>query len=1588
MGLAPLKIVCSNVTALQTGGSSLLKVAEDAQVVLVQETKCTVTTQKRLSIEYREQGWQVVWGKELPEWRSAEEAKSGGVAILVKEGIPVLTSPPSSTLEKNLWDSTRWVKAKVAYGKGNEWIDVTSVYAPSADPEAREKILGEVMEAAAELGDIPGVIGGDFNAGPGKSGVLAATLDTGWWKDTAEEHARVLGTTPENTYFSVKEGKEIRKRLDYVLLNRAACTGLSSVKVVHDSGLPQHRPVEIALDVGAYRQIVLAYTLPKQFPLEKCGQGVKTAQKAFANKELQWGALQHPQDRWIQWNKWAEDFLLQACEGEIEGPTKAYCGRGRTFDPTPKHRTAKQSKEGDALTVSQRRLTKNVGRLEECRLWYVRSNGGVPPHDVCNCWSKARKELRVLLDDDSLQQDMPSEEALVDLCRAVRVKVSTLADRVKRKRLEDWRQRLRDAWHNAPKAIFKYCKDEQYRKMTALKNEDGKFTANAEEMDTLLHEAWMPILRRYAEKPEPDWGAFREKFAEDIAGKGQAMQMDRLTGKELQQTLGRMKTQTSAGVEGWRMAELKALPLVLLDRLADVFDAIECTGEWPPSLMRALIALIPKGEDDTPLKQRPITITSCVYRLWAAARLRRLIKWQESWIGEQQHGFRAGHSTAHLYWHLSLKLEKAVLSGDDTDQVWGFTIDYAKCFDRVPHEIVLSLAEEWGAHWRILGPLRAAYTAMERRFKLGDVGVGGAFRTTNGILQGCPLSVVLLNALMAVWGSAVTRRTGAIAMGYADDVYAVANTEAEVHGAARVTKEFINAADMEVKAEKCVGFTSKEGTKTKFGLGDGFFPDKKQFGAVGADILAGKGNFGPIARERAVTAHRVFTRVSSVPLSFTEKALIGARGPMMAALHGCEVTDFSKQTIETLRQGAALAVWGQGRKQRTLNIVWHVLSPVGIDAPAEIVQRRMAAFLRLTEDDGMRREAEDVWRLARDRRAEREARRRDRASDLARLRRENPGVANPRVTEMNKKGVIELLWDDLERYGWRWSSFDFWTTHIGLRVHVRLWDKGKWLHELREGIRAHAYRLTVTKRPSMQGIEGGVDRQATNAVWKDRTTDRYLAGVIRGALSGSQLVGVQLLRNKEVETSLCRYCGEAIEDRRHAWWWCPQWDEIRGEDIGKLRVLLKDAPPCFLDFGLVPTIFLQELSVAEREQTVRRVQLMLVNIALARQKYDVEHGFSQKKKKQAVVGQSLFPWGWNLPEGAVLESYNPLENVLWGSKHMKKSPRWTEDHFWALKAWLAALRWPDGTTPPITQLELMLDFEIFSGLDVPGETVLKRAESFGAMMRTAKTMARGRDVWKGVEKREVHHLQELGAGIMTGYTVRPVLTHAAGVEGYLKELKEKATSRRALSRQKEKTKARWGDDADVAHASTPEERSAKNERWKDVKEEQKQAEEVRRRAALAAVAAEQNRRQEARRLQTPAVRVDVRRKVGAMRVCDIHTKMRCGDCEHNNISITACCATHHCDELILGDCVEAREACEVHNFSMCGQCAGAGNVSMKQCCQKHHNCVAHGRGACGACVQAGRKRKKDGLPMLASPQACCGKRHHDTSQGRLGFAPR
>ncbi|KAJ9440259.1 hypothetical protein DIPPA_05535 [Diplonema papillatum] len=66
-------------------------------------------------------------------------------------------------------------------------------------------------------------------------------------------------------------------------------------------------------------------------------------------------------------------------------------------------------------------------------------------------------------------------------------------------------------------------------------------------------------------------------------------------------------------------------------------------------------------------------------------------------------------------------------------------------------------------------PLRGIYGVLVRRFKL-PLGVGDEFEVTNGILQGCPISVILINALLSIPMKAVKAEApGLLTESYADD---------------------------------------------------------------------------------------------------------------------------------------------------------------------------------------------------------------------------------------------------------------------------------------------------------------------------------------------------------------------------------------------------------------------------------------------------------------------------------------------------------------------------------------------------------------------------------------------------------------------------------------------------------------------------------------------------------------------------------------------------------------------------------------------------------------------------------------------------
>ena len=315
------------------------------------------------------------------------------------------------------------------------------------------------------------------------------------------------------------------------------------------------------------------------------------------------------------------------------------------------------------------------------------------------------------------------------MCRHFRHHIQEVQGQVRHERAVAWQAWTQDAWRNDRRKIFEFVGSSQGG-VKVLRKEDGTYTGSLKELDELLLGSWLPIFRKYEVSPEPAWEDFHRRFGPYIP-RAQTRAESVLTPEMLREVLKKMDPTTSVGVDGWSVAELRCAPPQLLQRLCDLFASIEAHGRWPASLAVGLITPVPKGTKFEALHMRPITVMPVLYRLWAGAHMRMLIEWMDSWLTRNVASYRPDLGCEDVWLANALEIEAALLEGRP---ITGLNLDFAKCFDLLPHSILLNSAEEVGLPENVLSGLRAMYAQLERRFKLGPV-VGEPFVSTNGILQ-------------------------------------------------------------------------------------------------------------------------------------------------------------------------------------------------------------------------------------------------------------------------------------------------------------------------------------------------------------------------------------------------------------------------------------------------------------------------------------------------------------------------------------------------------------------------------------------------------------------------------------------------------------------------------------------------------------------------------------------------------------------------------------------------------------------------------------------------------------------------------------
>ena len=274
----------------------------------------------------------------------------------------------------------------------------------------------------------------------------------------------------------------------------------------------------------------------------------------------------------------------------------------------------------------------------------------------------------------------------------------------------------------------------------------GELTTNIQEMDEVIKEAWRAVNMRYADRREPSLTVFMNRYRTHI--RCSPMAARRLDAQTLHARARKMGEKTANGIDLWSIRLLKRLPGLFRDKLADLLRVVEATGKWPDRVAEGFTSLVSKGEGGgDPMKLRPLTVLLQIYRIWAGVRMEDAMKWQETWAHEESYAFRPHKGSLDAAAVLTLVIElahvlKTPLSGVGTD--------YTKCFDLIPQAISIAMLNIQGMDKGVLSAFHGMYGQLQQVFKIGQC-LGAWWKATNGIHQGCPLNVIVIDALTSTW---------------------------------------------------------------------------------------------------------------------------------------------------------------------------------------------------------------------------------------------------------------------------------------------------------------------------------------------------------------------------------------------------------------------------------------------------------------------------------------------------------------------------------------------------------------------------------------------------------------------------------------------------------------------------------------------------------------------------------------------------------------------------------------------------------------------------------------------------------------------
>ena len=1117
-----LSIVSVNVTSLLLHYQLFLSY----DIVLVQESRLTEYGQTYLQHILNEQGWTGIWSMPRPPQRNNSDStnltgKCGGVAILFRQSLQFQTAPQSLLQNYPCLCSHRFLHGILSTETGPTLHFMTVYGYTGADVHGdaqtlNDSLMSSVFDYASGFGNTPIYIGMDANTDNLSSSSLSQVSLSQRWFDIGSHFAYLQNDIPSPTCFA--KGNPAGRRIDYIFANSPAVTAIQEFSLETAIPIPTHKPLCITIQVHLFSSSVTRLALP---PTTHTFPRPTTHFLNVFTKLFQWDIQAFGGDveqAYSCWNEWAQQYLTLLTNTTFHSRGTTPCIR-KGLLALPLARELPNSKR-PFITLYNR----TISAISELHINPDCLNTPRFRTFLSQIATEAVSLLHnfVLLDDP--------HQWLPQLREALLVHRLTEQATIRQQRKTAWQSWIKDTWALNSKKIYQLIKGKFVEPFTCLQTENGLITDRTQ-IDALLQTAWNPIFAKYP-TPEDKASEYRNSFY-PYESPFPTFSLPPLTLDDFHYVLSKkLKPSAATGLDGWRPLEIKQLPDCLLQALLDVFHLCETQKKFPSSFYYSYTTLIPKGPSRAPLSLRPITVLPVPYRIYASLRCQTLLNWQNSWIHPSQFAFCKGRSTTSLNSSLSFDLLQRY---QNCQSFAGIQFDFAKCFDSIPFSVIWDILLYHGCDVNFVALLQNLYCNMSRCFRYAGC-IGSFWQATNGLLQGDPLSVVILNCVLAPLLRHLSSIEDLSLYAFADDLTVVSSSWEMLHQAYQCLQHFSQCTDLVLNTSKCQlwnkGTPSGNYPPTFDNLCFRFYPF-----LLGAPIDVGVPYSDSIEQHNVTTLTRA-RKIAKLPLPYVVSYRLFVSLVSSCYNHFALACDLPLPHTNSLKHAVTSILVPKRSRWVCREALYSLTTPGHLLSPHLFLNyRHLIEYLLYIKqaDSNARDSIHDLWEQ----------------------------------TLHIKWGPFYRLRNAAKQFGFIVEDpFVFVIHHVAYSVDSPLQQLK---HLIRSSYRQNFLKQASQRRQDCGDVTHMIDISNTRAFYFSQTKP-LLQTLLRQILTGAIDHAQRLFKSRLLTSPICPYCNIEDETAKHIFWNCPNWVHVRKQYPQLIRLYSlvgTQWPRCFLHCGWI-----------------------------------------------------------------------------------------------------------------------------------------------------------------------------------------------------------------------------------------------------------------------------------------------------------------------------------------------------------------------------------------------------------------------------------